>query len=70
MSETTKAVRKSLPKRYRTERLFRILGLLAIFIGIAFVALLFINIVSKGYPAFQQTYIKLPIHFDAQARRV
>ena len=66
MSETTKAVRKSLQKRYRRERLFRAFGLLAIFIGIAFVGLLFVNIISKGYPAFQQSYIQLPIHFDEE----
>ena len=66
MSETTRVVRKSLPKRYRRERFFKAFGLLAIFVGIAFVGLLFVNIISKGYPAFQQTYIELPIYFDEE----
>ena len=38
----------------------------AILVGLSFVVILFTNIISKGYPAFQQTYIKLPIHFDEQ----
>jgi phosphate transport system permease protein len=66
MSETTKVVRQSLPKRYRKEKIFRAIGLTAILIGLAFVVILFVNIISKGYPAFQQSYIKLPIFFDAQ----
>jgi phosphate transport system permease protein len=38
----------------------------AIIIGMAFVVILFANIVGKGYPAFLQSYIKLPVYFDAQ----
>ncbi|MEJ2309056.1 MAG: DUF3333 domain-containing protein [Gammaproteobacteria bacterium] len=66
MSETTKAVRKSLPRRYRREKIFRAIGMSAILVGLAFVVILFANIISKGYPAFLQSYIKLPIHFDEQ----
>ena len=66
MSETTKAVKKSLPRRYRKEKIFRAIGISAILLGLAFVVILFTNIISKGYPAFQQTYIKLPIYFDEQ----
>ncbi|MEJ2316822.1 MAG: phosphate ABC transporter permease PstA [Gammaproteobacteria bacterium] len=66
MSEATKAVKKSLTRRYRKEKIFRAVGMTAILVGLSFVVILFTNIISKGYPAFQQTYIKLPIHFDEQ----
>ena len=66
MSETTQAVKKSLPRRYRKEKIFRAIGMSAIIVGLAFVVILFANIISKGYPAFQQTYIKLPIYFNEE----
>jgi len=66
MSETTKIVKRSLPKRYRSESIFRAFGLSAIIVGMAFVVILFANIIGKGYPAFLQSYIKLPIYFDEQ----
>ncbi len=62
----TEAVRKSLPKRYRRERNFRMIGLSAIMVGLAFVFLLFFNIISKGYSAFTQSYIALPITFTEE----
>jgi phosphate transport system permease protein len=66
MSETTKIVKRSLPKRYRRESIFRAVGLAAIIVGMAFVVILFANIIGKGYPAFLQSYIKLPVYFDEQ----
>lgn len=57
-------VQASLKKRYARERRFKALGLGAILLGLAFVAVLFINIVSNGYSAFTQTYIKLDVYFD------
>lgn len=66
MSETTKIVKRSLPKRYRRESIFRAVGLAAIIVGMAFVVILFTNIIGKGYPAFLQSYIKLPVYFDEQ----
>jgi len=39
--------------------------LIAISLGLAFVVLMFANIIGKGLPAFWQTYIQVPIHFDA-----
>ena len=54
-----------LEKRHRAERRFRVYGLITIILGLAFLSLLFISIVGKGYTAFQQTYVRLPIAFDA-----
>ncbi len=65
-STTADIVRRSLASRYRRERRFRALGLAAIGLGIAFVAVLFWSIASKGYTAFIQTQLALEIHFDAE----
>jgi phosphate transport system permease protein len=58
---TIEIVNASLKRRYAQERRFRLVGAMAVVLGLAFVALLFGDIVSKGYTAFQQTYIRLPV---------
>lgn len=57
-------VRESLNKRYRSEMLFKTLGLGAILLGLLFVGLLFFSIISKGYSAFVATHIALDVHFE------
>ncbi len=59
-------VRASLKRRYAAERRFRRLGLAAVLLGLGFVAMLFVSIVGKGWTAFIQTSIALPVQFDAQ----
>ncbi len=59
-------VNAGLARRYARERRFRRLGLAAVVVGLSFVALLFVDIISKGATAFQQTYIRLPVTLDAQ----
>ncbi|MDP5149481.1 phosphate ABC transporter permease PstA [Rheinheimera baltica] len=54
----------SLSKRHRKEKLFRRLGLSAVLISLGLVAVLFINIFSRGVPAFWQSAITLNIYFD------
>ena len=58
-------VNAGLARRHAAERRFRSYGLVAISLGLAFVVLMFTNIISKGLPAFWQTYIQVPITFDA-----
>ncbi|MER9327963.1 phosphate ABC transporter permease PstA [Mesorhizobium sp. M0152] len=53
-----------LKARYAAERRFRIYGVLAISVGLAFLAIMLVTIVSKGYTAFWQTTVTLPISFD------
>ncbi|MDN5248586.1 MAG: phosphate ABC transporter permease PstA [Alphaproteobacteria bacterium] len=53
-----------LRRRYRAEKRFRIYGVLAIGVSLAFLAMLMFSIVAKGYTAFAQTAICLPIYFD------
>ena len=64
---TSTAARLRLRKRQRSERRFRLCGIAAISIGIAFLGSLFVSIVSKGYPAFTQTQIALDVNLDREA---
>lgn len=57
-------IEKSLAKRHRKEKTFRIFGFSAVILGLAFVALLFSSILYKGLPAFWQASMALPITFD------
>jgi phosphate transport system permease protein len=59
-------LKSGLQRRYRKERRFRIMGLMAIVASILFLSLLFLSIVSKGYTAFWQSEIRLTIFFDPQ----
>ena len=63
---TLDIVKRGLGKRYRAERRFRFYGLLAIVASLAFLSLLFISIIGKGYSAFQQTFIQLNVSFDPE----
>lgn len=51
-------------RRYRAERRFRLYGILAVSVGLIFLAIMLVSIVSKGYTAFWQTEVTLPITFD------
>ncbi|MCU7960459.1 MAG: phosphate ABC transporter permease PstA [gamma proteobacterium symbiont of Bathyaustriella thionipta] len=59
-------IHAGLRKRNRRERHFRLIGLGAIMIGLSLVAMLFGDIISKGYSGFFQTEIRLLINFDSQ----
>ncbi|MBL4781398.1 MAG: phosphate ABC transporter permease PstA [Porticoccaceae bacterium] len=63
--DTTQQIRKSLAKRYRAEKRFRLYGVLAILFGLLCVATLFVDIIGKGHGAFRQTYIELTVNYDA-----
>ncbi len=54
-----------LRKRYAAERRFRLYGLGAVILGLAFLVALFTSIVSAGYGAFVQNAIKLDVTFSA-----
>lgn len=59
----SEAFLKNLIKRKRSERRFRLIGLLAILTALTLLAILLFSIVSKGYTAFVQTYVTLDITF-------
>lgn len=55
-----------LKRRHAAEARFRFYGIAAICIGVAFLAILLVSIVGKGYTAFVQTSITVPVYFDPQ----
>ncbi len=69
-SQVQQKVIASLNRRHRKEAWFRRTGLLAVLISLSLVALLFINIFSKGLPAFWQSAITLEIYFDPQIIKI
>ncbi len=62
----TESVKKGLARRYRKERRFRALGLLAVWLGFTFLVILLADITIKALPAFHQTWIKLDVYFDPE----
>lgn len=63
-AETRRRVDASLRRRYRTERLFRLYGLVSVLLGISFLLILFTTIIGNGYGAFRQSFVRLEIQFD------
>ncbi len=61
---TMDVVHKGLRKRYAAERRFRIYGLSAIMLALLFLTILFVSIISNGYSAFWQTFIRLEVYLD------
>ena len=57
-------IRLRLTKRYKAEKRFKLYGIAAIFLSLAFLVLLFVSIIGNGYSAFQQTYVQLEVYFD------
>ncbi len=57
-------VNARLARRNAAERRCRWYGLIAIGFCLTFVVLMFSNIIGRGYPAFWQAYIQIPITFD------
>ncbi|MFK3689462.1 phosphate ABC transporter permease PstA [Agrobacterium tumefaciens] len=62
----TRATRRDIgiKRRYAAERRFRAYGMAAISFGLIFLFLLLFSVVSKGYTAFQQTMITVPVEFS------
>jgi phosphate transport system permease protein len=59
-------VNAGLAKRYRAERRFRAYGMVSVFLGILFLAILLVDIVGKGHTAFFQTRLTLDVYFDPE----
>ncbi len=64
-SAVTAHVKAGLRRRYAAEKRFRAYGMIAIGASLAFLALLLVSIVSKGLPAFSQTFVQLDVPLDA-----
>jgi phosphate transport system permease protein len=62
--ERTRLIRASLTRRHLSENIFRGLGLAAIVLALGFVALLFVDVIRKGAPAFTQSNLHLSVSYD------
>ncbi len=58
-------VARGIRRRYRSERFFRALGLVALCIGLGFLAFFFYTLLANSYTALRQTRVLLDIDFDA-----
>jgi len=70
MSSSTEIIRAGLKKRYAKEKRFRMYGIASLVISFTFLLVLLFTIISKGYPAFQQTYVQLDITLDEKILNV
>jgi phosphate transport system permease protein len=57
---------KDLKRRYRTDKWFQRIGISAIALSLAFIALLFVKIASEGYTAFVRANILLQVELSEQ----
>lgn len=62
---TMDLISAGMDKRKRSEKRFQLLGKMSILLAVGFLAMLLFSISSKGYGAFQQTYVKLDVQLDA-----
>ncbi len=62
---TAPAMQARIAARYRSERLFRTLGVAALLIAASFLAFLLFTIVRDGWSGFQRTEARLEVTFDA-----
>jgi len=63
-SAIAQTVESGLRRRRAAERRLKIYGLLAIGFALAALCVLLVSVISKGYTAFQQTYVSLEVEFD------
>jgi phosphate transport system permease protein len=62
---STASQRALIARRYAAERRFRLYGIMAIVITTVFLVVLFVDIFSKGIPAFTEHTLQLTINADA-----
>ncbi|MEM6809614.1 MAG: DUF3333 domain-containing protein, partial [Pseudomonadota bacterium] len=65
LEDARSAVAASLRRRHARERRFRLLGLAAVLVGMLFLLLLFVTVLSQGIGAFRQTELMLPMDVTA-----
>lgn len=66
MSSTINTVNKTLAKRYAREKRFKFYGLLSVMTGLAALLFLLSTILSNGWGAFTQSYVRLSLDLDPE----
>lgn len=64
-TEIQQRMRDRLASRHRAERRFRLFGVLAMYVGLVFLAVLFVTILGSGATAFKQTKIAIDVSIPA-----
>jgi phosphate transport system permease protein len=64
LATTREKVEAGLRRRRRTERVFRLTGILATTVGVLFLGVFFADLIGKGSSAFFQTFIQLDVEFS------
>src|SRR3546814_4785979 len=62
---SSEAMRSRVRRRYRSERIFRTTGFLAVSLSVLFLAFLLSDMLSKGASGFQQAEIAVPVTLDS-----
>lgn len=62
----TAAAKQRLQQRYAAERRFRAVGLVAVLVSLAALAVLLVSIAADGFTAFRQTQIRLELDLKAE----
>src|SRR5262245_2250614 len=62
--KAAEAVARGLKSRYRAELRFKLYGFMAVALGMLFLTILFVSILSKGWSAFRQTYVQPEVAYD------
>ena len=63
-TKTIDIVNRTLARRYAAERRFKAYGIGALLLGLMFVTVLFVSIISNGYSAFMQSQIRLDVELS------
>ena len=69
-TKTMDLVHRGLAKRRRAEKRFRWYGVVSIAVGIFALVALFVEIFSSGLGGFQQTRVRLEVHFDPEVLEI
>lgn len=56
----------SLTKRHISDKIFRGVALSALVFSMVFLVIFFTDIITKGLPSFKQTYVQLPMTYNAE----
>lgn len=69
MNNSGNTVSKRLRSRYRAEKRFKSLCILALCLAVAFLVVFFVSLISQGYSAFRQAELRVEISFNEQSRQ-
>ena len=70
MSHISEAAQKSLAGRHRAEKRFRVYSLMAVVLAALFLVVFLGDIVSTGWPAFEQTQLQVKVYYGEESKEI